>query len=322
VLQFNLDTPLADLTLWLQSKKWLSPNERVEQLEKPGEGNMNVVLRLRTNRRSLILKQSRPYVNKYQDIPAPLERIAVEREFYTEISAAGVDAMVPAILAYAPDEYLLLLEDLGEGRDLTSYYQKRVVPTSDLTGLLDFLRKVHQQPVDQYPDNLALRKLNHQHIFVLPYLEENGFQLDDIQEGLQEVSRTYKTDQILKAEIARLGEQYLSQGQTLLHGDYYPGSWLRSDGQLYVIDPEFSFLGFPEFDLGVMVAHLILTTGEESWLATCQSVYGLPLQEKRVQQIAGTEVMRRLIGLAQLPLERSLEEKVQLLKMARKMIVG
>lgn len=282
---------------------------------------MNVVLRLQTDRRSLILKQSRPYVNKYQDIPAPLERIEVEYQFYTQIKGANVDHMVPTIMAYAPDQHLLLMEDLGEGRDLTTYYPQRSVPSNDLTDLLEFLRKVHQQKVDQYPDNMELRKLNHQHIFVLPFMDKNGFQLDDIQAGLQEVSLSYKTDQTLKTEISRLGELYLLQGHTLLHGDYYPGSWLHSAGQLSVIDPEFSFLGFPEFDLGVMVAHLMLITGEESWLATCQSGYGLPLQEKLVRQIAGTEIMRRLIGLAQLPLERSLEEKAALLKMARKMIV-
>lgn len=320
--EFNLNTHPEVLTRWLQEKGWLAEDERIQALEKPGEGNMNVVLRLRTDQRTLILKQSRPYVHKYQDIPAPLDRIAVEQQFYQEIKSAQVGDMVPEILAYDASHYLLLMEDLGEGEDLTTYYTERRVPGQDRATLLGFLRQIHQQKVSDYPANRSLRQLNHQHIFVLPFMEENGFVLDDVQAGLQDLSRSYKTDGELKSAVQSLGEEYLGEGDTLLHGDFYPGSWLRSAGHLYVIDPEFSFLGFPEFDLGVMVAHLILATGEEEQLAACLSGYGLPLREKWTQQIAGTEIMRRLIGLAQLPLERSLEEKAALLKMARKMIVG
>jgi 5-methylthioribose kinase len=37
--------------------------------------------------------------------------------------------------------------------------------------------------------------------------------------------------------------------------------------------------------------------------------------------VAGIEIIRRLIGLAQLPLQRSIEEKDYLLQHARKMIL-
>lgn len=319
--RIDLDFDTTLLTSWLLEKGWLASGESIQSIEKPGEGNMNVVLRLKTHRRNLILKQSRSYVNKYQDIPAPLDRIEVENEFYQHIDGVTVSEMVPRILAFDPENYLMLMEDLGNGTDLTTHYETRTFPDTDLEELLDFLRKVHQQKVRIFPANLDLRRLNHQHIFVLPFLEENGFQLDDIQEGLQELSLIYKTDNQLKSIIQALGEQYLSEGHTLLHGDYYPGSWLRSNEQVYVIDPEFSFLGYPEFDLGVMAAHLVLITSDEKLMEALIRGYGSPFREKLMRQIAGTEIMRRLIGLAQLPLKRSLEEKEQLLQMARKLIV-
>ena len=43
----------------------------------------------------------------------------------------------------------------------------------------------------------------------------------------------------------------MQNGDTLLHGDYYPGSWMRVRERLYIIDPEFSFAGPKEFDLGI-----------------------------------------------------------------------
>ena len=42
---------------------------------------------------------------------------------------------------------------------------------------------------------------------------------------------------------------------------------------------------------------------------------------KLIQQVAGIEIIRRLIGIAQLPLNRTLQEKETLLKMAKKMIL-
>ncbi|TFG71242.1 MAG: hypothetical protein E4H26_12695 [Flavobacteriales bacterium] len=66
----------------------------------------------------------------------------------------------------------------------------------------------------------------------------------------------------MKSAVRTIGQKYLSPGETLLHGDYYPGSWMTVGDQFYVIDPEFGFVGFAEFDLGVMVAHLIMATME------------------------------------------------------------
>ena len=48
--------------------------ESVCGLGRAGEGNMNLTLRVQTEERSFILKQARPWVEKYPDIPAPKER--------------------------------------------------------------------------------------------------------------------------------------------------------------------------------------------------------------------------------------------------------
>ena len=181
--------------------------------------------------------------------------------------------------------------------------------------------QIHKTSVpENFPQNLELRQLNHQHIFVLPFLEDNGFDLDSIQPGLQELAKPIKEDEALKQIISQLGEIYLAAGTVLLHGDYYPGSWLQADENIYVIDPEFCFAGFAEFDLGVMAAHLIMATQDPTLLDQILEGYTLPKDSNLVRQVAGTEILRRIIGLAQLPLERSLEEKASLLELAQKCI--
>ena len=322
MIEIDSNTPKKSLGDQLRTYGWLYEEEKISDVEMPGQGNMNVVLRVTTNKRSFILKQSRPYVQKYQQIEAPLERIAVEYQFYRSLKEPSIRGNFPRILAYNPSHYLMQLEDLGNCRELYYWYEDRAIDPGELKSLTDILCAIHAQeaPVT-YPENMELRRLNHQHIFVLPFMEENGFQLDDIQKGLQDLAMPYKNDRKIKKLVQAAGDRYLKPGKVLLHGDYYPGSWMRAKNKLYVIDPEFSFLGFPEFDLGVMTAHAIMATGDTAYTKNIIGLYGGKISESLVGRIAGIEIMRRLIGLAQLPLQRNLEEKEYLLSAASKLIL-
>lgn len=316
-------TPIATLQAYLIDKGWLMPNEPIRSVEKPGEGNMNVVLRVRTHSRSLIVKQSRPFVQKYQQIEAPLKRIAVEYQFYQAVQQQALEAHLPKILGYVKEDHLLLLEDLGDCQDMTSIYTDRSISSLTLEQLSRALAHIHRTKVPKdFPENLEMRTLNHQHIFVLPFLADNGFQLDAVQQGLQDLSTPYKQDTELKSVVDEIGKKYLSPGDTLLHGDYYPGSWMTAKDQLYIIDPEFGFPGFAEFDLGVMSAHSIMATADPQLLDIIYGAYEGMADRTLTTKVAGIEILRRLIGLAQLPLDRTLDEKQYLLQLARKMVLS
>jgi 5-methylthioribose kinase len=324
VQYIDVQTRPEELTVYLQNKNWLNKNEVITAVTVPGAGNMNVVLRLQTNQRSLILKQSRPFVQKYQDLAAPLDRIDVEYQFYKAVSIEKDSPVrIPTVFHYDSEAHLMLLEDLGQCEDMTSIYTSQQITPASVKQLLHFLEQVHQTTASvDFPLNLELRKLNYQHIFSLPFIENNGFDLNSIQDGLQELAEVYQKDLALRQKVEHLGQQYLAKGSTLLHGDYYPGSWMQVENQLYVIDPEFSFVGEPEFDLGVMAAHLIIATQDITWVTFIQEHYTLPLQKQKLQELTGIEIMRRLIGLAQLPLPHSLIEKQHLLKIAYSFIMN
>lgn len=321
LISINLDTPIEELKSLLTKKGWLLSGEEIQDVESPGEGNMNVVLRITTNMTSFVLKQSRPYVQKYQNIEAPLNRITVEYLFYKQVDHASMKNHVPKVLDFDAHDYLLKLEDLGRVEDLTSIYDTREISETDFYDLLDVVAQIHKSKITaNFPSNMKMRKLNHQHIFILPFQQDNGFSLDDIQPGLQELSLQYKNDNALKNKIDKIGNAYLSEGSTLLHGDYYPGSWMQTKNTIYVLDPEFAFVGFPEYDLGVMSAHLILATHNLIYLDKIKNEYDGEINYGIMQQMAGIEIMRRIIGLAQLPLQRTLDEKKKLLQIAYNLI--
>ncbi|MGB3587786.1 MAG: phosphotransferase, partial [Tunicatimonas sp.] len=114
-------------------------------------------------------------------------------------------------------------------------------------------------------------------------------------------------------------EQYLATGTTLLHGDYYPGSWLKTTSGISIIDPEFAFLGDAEFDVVVMIAHLTMAETPLKLIDQVLREYEQSdggYRNSLQRAFSGVEILRRIIGLAQLPLSLSLEEKSSLLKRA------
>lgn len=321
--------PGPELQQYLQEKGWLKKDEQIESVEKPGEGNMNFVVRIITRRGTRILKQSRPWVQKFPQVPAPIERIYVEYNFYRFIAPhKNISQFTPTVLGFDPENYTLLLEDLGDGADYTYLYQPgKKLTTEEMQALSRLLSTLHQVEVSandrKHFDNQAMKKLNHEHIFNFPFAVDNGFTLDDIQSGLQVVAMDYKQDETLKSKISQLGDIYLQNHDTLLHGDYYPGSWLKVENSLKLIDPEFSYFGKAEFDLGVMLAHMKMSQHTQADIEQVLRLYESPagFQEELLWAYTGVEVMRRIIGLAQLPLSLSLEEKRQLLDESAGLII-
>lgn len=311
----------------LYQNGWIEPSAKILSVEKPGEGNMNFVVRVKTDSGSVIVKQSRPWVEKYPQIAAPVERIFVEAEFYKALTSDRFYYnFCPAIIGFDAKNFLLALEDLGTSADCTFLYQRTsVLEKHELVRLTDFISHLHNHRLGNkknFPDNTELKKLNHTHIFYYPYLEENGFSLDTIQPGLQEVSIKYKTNTLLKEHLKTLGDIYLQKGKTLIHGDYYPGSWLKTTGGLKIIDPEFSHYGHAEFDLGVMIAHLKMAHMGSDTLNSVVRNYKMPegFSIQLFLRFCGVEIMRRIIGLAQLPLDLSVGEKSEVLDFAERLI--
>jgi len=170
--------------------------------------------------------------------------------------------------------------------------------------------------------NNDLKKLNHQHIFVLPFIKDNGFPLNSVQPGLEKLAHSFINNESLKNRSLFIGDQYLKKGKTLLHGDFYPGSWMKNNDGIYIIDPEFSFIGDLEFDLGVFIAHIIITTLDEKYLTEILNYYSKSVNRKLVENYLGIEIIRRIIGLAQLPINLSLDEKDKLLKFSKHLLLN
>lgn len=322
-------TGLATVRAFLAARRLATADEPLA-LERPGAGNMNCVWRARLPGRTFILKQARPWVEKFPTIAAPVERTETEARFYRlAVRDPQLAARLPAILDHDPATHVLVLADLAPAAPLESCYTGSVrLDTAAVDDLAATVSRLHRVAVPAAEAaalrNPAMRALNHAHIFDLPLRAEGPFDslLDSITPGLAALAREFRADAATVQTVAALGRRYLDHDRPhLLHGDLFLGSLLRSpNGAIMLIDPEFSFGGDPEFDLGVFYAHLILSHHPESLRARWLEGTAAERDPVLIRRYAGTEIMRRLIGVAQLPLAADLAAKRTLLALARELL--
>ena len=320
---------LAPLENILRRLGVLVGTETVRRAEPAGAGNMNCALRVTTSARSLIVKQARPWVEKYPQFAAPADRAVRELQFYQRVEPfPNLAARMPRLLAAAAESHLLVLEDLGQAGDFTSVYRDATWELGELRTLGSFLAELHVAFRAAIPDEAAanreMRALNQTHIFQIPFQANNGLDLDAICPGLAAAARPILGDSTLATRVAELGQSsYLNDGPCLLHGDFFPGSLIRTAAGPRVIDPEFAFFGRAEFDVGVFLAHLVLARQSPALRSTWLSAYGsgTDLDLGLTLQLAGVEIIRRLLGYAQLPIAASVTERQRMLEIAREWVL-
>jgi len=302
------------------------------RLERPGPSNMNCVWRALLPRGNLILKQARSWVEKFPSIAAPVDRAEAEARFY-RLTGQNIDlaARLPRLIDHDANTHLLVLGDLAPAEPLEAAYSGRSLLDSkvieDLARWVTRLHKVEIPSIDAEKfRNRGMRALNHAHIFDLPLREAGVFDelLERITPGLADLARKLRSDDAYVSKVGSLGRRYLDADRpSLIHGDLFLGSLLlKNRSEIMVIDPEFSFGGDPEFDLGVFYAHLLLSNQSpmlaSEWLE--RTVILGEASVALVKQYAGVEIMRRLIGVAQLPLTVPLDVKRELLEHSRKLV--
>jgi 5-methylthioribose kinase len=218
------------------------------------------------------------------------------------------------------------MEDLGVSSDFTDIYRKEVdVTKAEIAELTKIISELHTVPLKGPSiQNVEMKRLNHSHIFELPLVVNNGFDLNSVVSGLHEGTEKFRGNARLQQCANNLGNIYLNGGgEKLLHGDFYPGSWLRTKDGIKIIDPEFCFHGKPEFELGVMIAHLKLAQQTSGLMKDLFVYYHFDsrFDGSLFTKFAGMEMIRRLIGLAQLPLDLTLKERLDMLDEAYELVI-
>lgn len=242
-----------------------------------GDGNLNLVFHIAdaASGRSLIMKQALPYAKVVgESWPLTLDRARIESEAL-QLQGSLAEGLVPKVYLYDAELALTVMEDLSDhvimrrglmelGRyphfaeHISTFLANTLFFTSDL-GMNQQEKKLRQRSFV----NPELCKITEDLIFDDPYTHSGNNNYDP---AIEDEAEALRTDGELHFEVALLREKFLTQAQALLHGDLHTGSIFVTPASTKVIDPEFAYYGPSGFDIGAVIANLLLNyAGQEHW---------------------------------------------------------
>jgi 5-methylthioribose kinase len=303
----------ASLPGYLARCGLIEPGEPVS-VEPLGDGNINWVRRFRTASGSRVVKQARPTLERFPEYRAPTERSVYEAR-YTEVAAPfDHEGICPQILFFDPDECVLILEDLGDAERLDRALARGADVSRAAASIAAFLGRVHSgtrgADLAARFANDEMRRLHGDHIFRLPY-RPNDFPLSP---ALARRAREIQADSDLVAQIDAVHARYLEPRGALVHGDVQAANVMIAPSGPKLLDAEIAHVGDPAFDVGQLLAHLLLPAiargqpasgrraAEVAWSAYLGAVGASGAESFAAAAVhAGIELMRRTLGAARVP---------------------
>lgn len=250
-------------------EKGLLTNKEKAQCQEVGDGNLNYVFIVKDqlNGNSIVVKQALPYAKVVgESWPLSLDRARIEAASLQH-AAQTVPDLVPQVFASDEAQALTVMEDLSEftilrkgliegnlypnlAEHVGTFLAHTLFSASD-----EALGPVEKKKLASRFINPDLCDITEKLVFSDPYFnaETNSYP----QSLQKEVEEIWQNSQ-LKFEVAKLKKKFLTEGETLLHGDLHTGSIFVTENKTKVIDPEFAFFGPAGFDVGAFLANLFL----------------------------------------------------------------
>jgi len=249
----------------------LLENESINKLEvkEIGDGNLNFVYIIKTDKKSIILKQAVPYLRCVgEDFPLSRIRMTFEIEAL-KIQKDICPTFVPDIYYSSHEMSIVVMQNLNSHKILRSEMINRVKFPHLSEHISTFLADTLFFTSDFYLDstakkenvkkfiNIELCNITENFIFTHPH-EDNETNEYNPQLDMLYV-KEFRENTKVKLAILEMKYKFMTNAQALLHGDLHSGSIMLNKEETYVIDPEFAFYGPIGFDVGIYLANLIMS---------------------------------------------------------------
>lgn len=224
------------------------------------------------------------------------EFLSAEFQFYHLVQGYPyLSRFMPTVYQLDSDANILVLEEIQEGKNFLPFYKSHHIGDEELRMLVKWLSHLHRLPlrpeVKTKFANAETRNLLLERLFTTFEEASTAIAVSD--------SKTYKTSD---QQISQIGDEIATvlafleeRGEVLLHGNFSPGNWINTDLGIYIIDPKYCHIGCAEYDLGILLAHLILASVPLRQEQDIFSYYeNTALKESMVLKIAGFEILRVL----------------------------
>lgn len=248
----------------------LVPQEAPLVVREIGDGNINMVFHVRRedDGASMVVKQALPYVRCVGETwPLSVDRIRIEADAM-ELQARHAPGLVPRVLHRDQGMALIVMEDLSRlgvmrggmirmrkyprfAEHISTFMANLLFHTSDLA-----MDPAARKALAARFINPDLCRITEDLIFTDPYYDAPRNNVNPALRPYLEKVFWKKND--LRLEAARLKYRFLTEAQSLIHGDLHTGSIFADEHETKVFDSEFAFVGPSAFDVGLLIGELLI----------------------------------------------------------------
>lgn len=238
------------------------------EVQEIGDGNLNYVFLIndKFSDRSLIIKQAGPVARISDEFVVSPDRNRIEYDIL-KLQGESASGLVPKVFHYDPVMNCMSMEDLSDHqimRDalmekrtfpnfadhITTFMVNTLLNTSDVV----MNHKEKKELVKSFI-NPDLCEITEDLVFTEPFFD---CPRNDVFEGsIDVVEKLIWSDEDLKLETAKLKFDFMTNAQSLIHGDLHTGSVFVTKDSTKIIDPEFAFYGPAGYDVGNVISNLI-----------------------------------------------------------------
>ena len=183
-----------------------------------------------------------------------------------------------------------------------------------MANLSFYTSDLHMQPEDKKKLvgqflNPEMCRITEDLIFTDPYYDSER---NNINPALRDyLEKSFWKNEAIRLEAAKFKYKFLTEAQSLLHGDQHTGSIFASEQETKVFDTEFSFVGPSAFDTGLLIGNILINyvslfgkdepaeakkDYQEYWLETINDIY--ELYEKKFLENWEKDALDVIAGIA------------------------
>jgi 5-methylthioribose kinase len=239
------------------------------KIREVGDGNLNYVYVVEGSQNSLIVKQAVPYFRKAGES----WKLSKNRMLFEIAALKKFSDLVPDHIPtiYHADQEMCLVAMrylnthliLRKGMIASTYYPNLAEHLSSFlantlfkTSSYFLTSKEKRELESQFNANHDLCKLSEDLLFTFPYMPHDT---NPQFPGMESVANELHSDADFKRQVLSLKYRFMNHKDALLHGDFHTGSIMVNEQDTYIIDPEFAFYGPFGFDVGALIANILLS---------------------------------------------------------------
>lgn len=233
-----------------------------------GDGNLNYIFRVMDSKsgKSIIIKQAGPVARISDEFKVSPDRNRIEYDIL-KLQGKLAEGLVPKVYGYDPIMNCCVMDDLSDHvimrkgllerkkypmfvEHITTFMVNTLLLTSDV--VMDHKEK--KELVKNFI-NPELCEITEDLVYTEPFYD---CKRNDVFPATREFAeKELWSDEKLLLETAKLKFEFMTNAQSLVHGDLHTGSIFVKEDSTKVIDPEFAFYGPAGYDTGNVVANLI-----------------------------------------------------------------